>query len=274
MNGDRESWFAANRANWNERAVIHREDRTGAYALERFLAGEETLHAIEAAELPDLRGRRVAHLQCHFGLDTLNLVRRGAVAVGLDFAPAAIEAARDLSRRSGVPADFVLGNVYDAGVLIAEPVDFVYVTWGALNWLPDIAAWAQAVAAVLKPGGQLYLAEAHPSALGLEEVESSLQVTYPVPTRPDRPLAFDETQTYTGDDRPLRNSRIYEWIHSLSQVIAALQTVGLRLEWLHEHPLLVWKMFPSMVTEDDQHYRLPPHWPAMPLSYSLLATKP
>ena len=41
----------ANRRNWDERATIHARDKTGDYMLDRFRAGEDALHAIEAAEL-------------------------------------------------------------------------------------------------------------------------------------------------------------------------------------------------------------------------------
>jgi hypothetical protein len=72
-----------NRRNWDERAAIHARDTTGDYMLDRFRAGEDALHTIEAAELGDIGGKRILHLQCHIGRDTLCLVRRGAVATGL-----------------------------------------------------------------------------------------------------------------------------------------------------------------------------------------------
>lgn len=62
--------------------------------LARFRAGEDALHTIEAAELGDTSGKRVLHLQCHIGRDTLCLVRRGAEVTGLDFSGAALEFAR------------------------------------------------------------------------------------------------------------------------------------------------------------------------------------
>ena len=68
-----------NLRNWNERAGIHARDTTGDYRLDRFRAGEDVLHEIEAAELGPVRGKRVLHLQCHIGRDTLCLVRRGAI---------------------------------------------------------------------------------------------------------------------------------------------------------------------------------------------------
>jgi 2-polyprenyl-3-methyl-5-hydroxy-6-metoxy-1,4-benzoquinol methylase len=92
-----DEFCAANRRNWDERVAIHRRDTTGFYAVDRFLAGEKRLHAIDSGELDEIAGKRLIHLQCHFGLDTLILAREGAVATGLDFSPAAIAARRSHS---------------------------------------------------------------------------------------------------------------------------------------------------------------------------------
>ena len=93
------------------------------YVLYAFLAGADKLGPIVTRELGEVRGARLLHLQCHFGLDTLTLARRGAQATGLDFSPRALAAARELARRTGVAADFVQGNVYDAPALTPGPYD-------------------------------------------------------------------------------------------------------------------------------------------------------
>src|SRR3984893_8026122 len=103
-----------NRRNWDERAAIHARDTTGDYMLDRFRAGEDALHAIEAAELGDVSGKRILHLQCSIGRDTLCFVRRGAVATGLDFSGVALDVARRLSKETGLKADFVRGTVDEA----------------------------------------------------------------------------------------------------------------------------------------------------------------
>jgi hypothetical protein len=72
-----------NRRNWDERAAIHARDSSGDDMLDRFRAGEDALHVIEATELGDISGKRVQHLQCHIGRDTSCLVRRGLVMPGL-----------------------------------------------------------------------------------------------------------------------------------------------------------------------------------------------
>ncbi len=69
---------------------------------------------IESGEIGDVRGKRLLHLQCHFGLDTLSLARRGAVVTGVDFSAPAIATARELAAEAGLAARFVESNVYDA----------------------------------------------------------------------------------------------------------------------------------------------------------------
>jgi SAM-dependent methyltransferase len=215
----------------------------------------------------------VIHLQCHFGLDTLALARQGAIVTGLDFSPAAIEEARRLAATTGLPAQFVCADVYDARRAVTGNFDIAYVTWGTICWLPDLAAWAQTIAALLEPGGFLYFADAHPNLLILEERDGRLVHEFALDTPADRPLVFDEPQTYTGDPTLLTASRTYQWIHSLSRIVTSLIDAGLTLDFLHEHATLPWPPFPICVRAQDGMYRLPNHIPAFPLSVSLRARK-
>jgi SAM-dependent methyltransferase len=268
------AFLAANRRNWDERVPIHRCDRTGFYAVERFLAGTKPLHVIEQWELGAVAGKRLIHLQCHFGLDTLTLARQGAAVTGVDFSPAAITEARRLAAAIGVAADFVCADVYAARDAVTGDFDIVYTTWGTICWLPDLAAWARTIAALLRPGGFLYFADAHPHMLTLEERNGRLVREYPLDTPADQPLVFDTPQTYSGDSTPLAASRTYEWIHSVSRLVNALLGAGLALEFLNEHPGLPWPPFPMCVKGEDGLWRLPAGIPALPLSLSLQARKP
>lgn len=269
--------FDVNRVNWDDRAAIHLADKAGSYRVAEFLAGGDTLHDIEHDEIGDVRGLRIAHLQCHFGLDTLSLARRGASCVGLDFSPVAIAGARDLQRRTGLDARFVEGNVYDAPALLDGDFDRVYVTWGAINWLPDMAAWARVVAALLKPGGRLYLLEGHPALLTLDEYSEKLNPAHDWRTPPDRPIVMAEDTSYTGDEDRIAHPETHEWIHPLSTIITAVIEAGLKLDWLHEHELLAWQFSPLMVKVEEglrrPLWRLPDGFPRLPLAFSLAATR-
>ena len=82
-----------NRRNWDERASLHARAALGGEILARFRAGEDSLLAIEAAELGDVSGKRVLHLQCHIGRDTLCLLRDGHPRLPLSFSLKARKAA-------------------------------------------------------------------------------------------------------------------------------------------------------------------------------------
>jgi len=89
---------AANRLNWDNRARLHATDSTGSYRIDEVLSGGDSLHAIEAGEIGDVRGKRLIHLQCHIGLDTISLAGREAIATGLDFSARCDRSGRRLRR--------------------------------------------------------------------------------------------------------------------------------------------------------------------------------
>jgi SAM-dependent methyltransferase len=269
-----DDFFAANRLNWADRAQLHATDTTGAYRIADVLGGGDNLGPIEAAEIGDVAGRRLIHLQCHIGLDTISLAGRGAIASGLDFSPEALGVARDFAARAGRDVRFVQSNVYDAPKTLGETYEAAYVTWGTVTWLPDIFRWAKVVGDVLEPGGFLYFADTHPCAAALEQVDGKLTPHYAWRTPRESPIPFEDAVTYTGDTREIGNRRCYNWIHSLSDIITALMQSGLTLEWLHEHDRLPYRLFPMMVPADaDGLYRLPDEISPFPLAFSLKAVK-
>ena len=174
-----EDWREINRASWDERTAVHLGPGSF-YDLGPLRAGRGRLDAIVQAELGPMAGLRVLHLQCHFGMDTLALAQHGAAeAVGLDFSAPAVAAARRLAGELGL-ADrvrFVEADLYDAPWAIPEPggFDLVFVTWGALPWLPDLAGCARA--SVSMPTWPCRCSTRKP-------------VTGPVPPRPLRPACL------------------------------------------------------------------------------------
>jgi SAM-dependent methyltransferase len=269
-------WREANRANWDERVAVHLNDP--GYDLSALSAGQGRLNAIEEAELGSVQGLRVLHLQCHFGRDSLTLAQRGAEVVGLDFSRNAIDAAQTLALELGLSerARFVEADLYDAPRAIPEPASFdlVYVTWGALTWLPDIARWADVVGYFLKPGGSLYLAEGHPVAFVFDDATpmANGMPGYFAPYFGREPLVTDDPRDYSDPSAHLTNARQYNWIHPLGDVVTALNAAGLQLEWLHEHDSVTWKMFDCLIKDEAQLYRWPDK-PWLPLAFSLSARR-
>ena len=270
-------WRTLNRANWDERVRVHLGP--GGYDLTALRAGRDRLNAIEEAELGSVDGLRILHLQCHFGRDTLILAQRGAEVVGLDFSAPAIDAARKLAVELGLEsrARFVEADLYEAEAAIAEPhaFDLVFVTWGAIYWLPDIRRWAGIVTHFLKPGGALYLADGHPAALVFDDERRQPDGNpgYFLPYFQREPLVYDNSVDYLDRAVRLQNSRQVSWMHPLGSTVTALLDTGLRLEWLHEHDSVTWQMFESLVEGTDGLYRWPDK-PWLPLSFSLRAMRP
>jgi SAM-dependent methyltransferase len=270
-------WRALNQANWDERVPIHL-NAPNAYDLTKLRAASRVLGPIAAAILGPVDGKRVLHAQCHFGMDTLVLAQQGARTTGIDFSPPAIETAKTLAAELGL-ADrgrFVEANIYDALAALPELCGFdrVFVSWGALCWLPDIFAWARIVAAFLAPGGYLALAEAHPAAYVFDDAAATAdgRPGFFVPYLGREPLVGDNEEDYADPTARLRNSRTVEFLHPLSDILTALIETGLRIDRFQEHDSITWKMFANMVKRGPGEFTWPDK-PWLPLSFSLRASK-
>jgi SAM-dependent methyltransferase len=256
-----------NRQWWDERVALHLAGEF--YDVEGFLAGRSTLRPFEAAEVGEVGGRTLVHLQCHFGLDTLSWARRGARVTGLDFSPAAVRAARELAGRAGLAAEFVEGCVDDApGALGGRVFEIVYTSIGSIIWLPDIARWATVVRTLLAPGGRFYLAEFHPFSVVLGEEDLTVTDSYFDPG----PFLHDEAGSYADPGATTEHRQSVTWQHGLGEVVTALAQAGLRIEFLHEHPYTLRARWPFLERHADRTFHMPDGRPQVPLLYSVLAT--
>jgi SAM-dependent methyltransferase len=251
---------------------------TRGYDLTRLRAGHGRFSAIEEAELWPVDGSRILHLQCHFGADSLKFAQRGATVVGLDFSALAIDAAGQLANELGLAerARFVQADLYDAPAAIPEAAafDMVFVTWGAIVWLPDIYRWAEIVCHFLKPGGSLYLAEAHPVAMVFDDA-APLPDGRPgffAPYLAREAVVMEEAHDYIDETTAVANAMTYTWVHPLGDIISGLLRAGMSLDWLHEHDGVTWHMFDVLVRSADGLWRWPDK-PWLPLAFSLRATR-
>jgi len=265
----------ANRDNWDDRVPIHWDSPV--YDTGGFIADPGRLStevAFDAPYVGEVAGKRLLHLQCHMGKDTLSWARLGAEVTGVDFSEPAIAAARRLSVESGTPGRFVVAELYDAPQLLPETFDVVYTGVGALNWLPDIARWGEVVAGFLPPGGLFYIRECHPMLFSLDwREDEALVVRYPYFQTTD-PVPDDDPSTYAGPGT-VGHSRTYEWNHGLAEVVTALLDVGLVLTSLREHRELAWQGLPQMARGEDGLWRLPERQrDLVPVMYSLAARRP
>jgi SAM-dependent methyltransferase len=272
---DNETALRENQALWDEWAAIH--ERSAFYDLEGFKRGGHRLGDEELAEIGDVTGKELLHLQCHFGIDTLSWARLGARVTGADFSGVAIELARSLADELGFPdARFVRSDVYHLPEILEGDFDIVYTSRGVLGWLPDIRRWADVVAHFVRPGGIFFVQEIHPILQAFEDegvAPGELRLRYPYWEHP-APLSFPVQGSYADPTAPMVATAEHGWDHGLGEIVTALIDAGLRIESLREYPFLDWKT-DFLVEGADGRWRLPADSPGeLPLSFSIRATKP
>jgi SAM-dependent methyltransferase len=274
---DAERMMRANRANWDARTPIHLA--SSFYGLDGSRPAASWFADYEWADLGELAGLDLLHLQCHLGTETFAFAERGARAVGLDLSGASVRAARDLTAERGLDIEYVEANVYDAvDALDGRTFDVIYTGKGALCYLPDLDRWAAVLAQLLRPGGKFYVVEFHPLLYALGVVpppdgSEELRLRYDF-LHGRGAEERDGTRTYTDGPALTHDTTVYEWRHEIGEVVNALVGAGLRIDLVREEDTLPWPRWSSMRPTGDGWFRLPPEAPRIPLLYALRATRP
>ncbi len=258
--------FAANQDAWNQRTMVHKD--SAFYDLQGFKQGNTVLTPIELEELGDVRGKSLLHLQCHFGLDTLNWQRLGAQCTGVDLSDAAIALARETAAELALGATFIRCNVYDLPQHCTDTFDIVFTSYGTIGWLPDLKPWAAVIARFLKPGGIFYIADFHPALWMMDESFESVKYHY----FNKEVIAEENTGSYTDREAPIRTKE-YSWNHSFSEIFTVLIGAGLRIEFLHEFPFSPYNCFQKLEQGTDGMWRIAGMDEKMPVMYSIRAVK-
>ena len=147
---------------------------------------------------------------------------------GLDFSPAAIDAARTAADAAGLDA-FVVGDVHDAVALLGGATfDIVYTGFGALTWLPDLDRWARVVAGLLAPAAGCCSPSTTPSP------RRSTTTSWLGTLRPGTAIEMDEAGTYVDFDAATRHNRARRWDHGLGRIVSSVAGAGLIVERLRE----------------------------------------
>lgn len=254
---------------WNRWAEIHPD--TDFYDLAGFRKGGSSLQAIERQEVGDVAGKRLLHLQCHFGLDTLSWARLGADATGVDFSPVAIGRARELAEEAELEARFVESDVYHLPETIGdERFHRVVTTWGVLDWLPDLLTWARIVHRFLEPGGTFHLVEFHPLLRTLDD--DGRTIAYPWLHQAE-PLEYLEESSYAAPDESV-DLPSFTWSWGIGDVVQSLLKAGLVIEALREFPWSPYPCLPYLVEVGPRRWALPDLEGLVPLAWSVRARRP
>lgn len=246
----------ANAESWNAIAV-HRNGEPAEY----YHSGGTALEPIEIELAGDVHGKEVLQLACSTGDEVISWALLGATAHGIDISTVHIEKARQKAAAVGISCDLRVGDMFNLPTDFPE-FDLIYISWGGICWAPDIDAWAQVVAAALKPGGAVLISEHHPlwEVLGVKG-ENSLSVLNDYFQKAAIPRQWDAAKAPVGgrypDAPPLRS-----FVWSIGSVVTALLNAGLRIDALHED------------SAAENYAGLGPACTALPAVYYLKASRP
>ena len=208
----------------------------------RLFEGKHHFNKYIKRELGDLTGKKIIHLQCNTGADTILLARMGASAVGVDLVPDNIMYARKLAD------DFKVGNIgfIESDIMEFmdkhnEKYDVVFVSEGAVCWLPDLMKWGRTIRHLLKDDGFFYVFDSHPVMMMLDEGklgDNILEVKYPYFST--EPCVDDSIGGYASE--PRSGVRPHEWMYTVADLINSLTSAGLHIEYFHEFKELFFEL--------------------------------
>jgi SAM-dependent methyltransferase len=242
--------------------------------------GGETLFPEELALLGGLDGKRLVHLQCNAGQDTLSLARRGAAATGVDFSSEAVRFARSLSAETGIAARFIESEIVSWMHGTNERFDLAFSSYGAVVWVADLAAWALGIQRVLAPGGRFIYVEFHPLVWSIGPDLRLSGDDYFATTPFRQPVSDYVLESGPGMLAEARGAVVpnqvpaTSWQHTMANVVDALANAGFRLEHLREYPFANGcKVNPALVLSSGRRWCWPDGAARVPLMFGLSACR-
>ncbi|CAM3500367.1 class I SAM-dependent methyltransferase [Elizabethkingia occulta] len=262
-----DKYLEVNKESWNQRVDTHFDSEF--YDVEGFLKGNTSLNSIELDLLGDITGKKVLHLQCHFGQDSISLSRMGGEVTGIDFSDKAIEKARELALQAGTDTKFICSDVYNLPNVLHEQFDIVFTSYGTIGWLPDLDEWASIINHFLKPGGQFVFAEFHPVVWMFDDDFKGIGYNY------FKSDAIVETNTGTyAEKKAEMQLKSISWNHSLSEVFTSLMGNKMQIQAFNEFNYSPYNCFSHTEEFEPKKFRIKHLGNNIPMVYSLLAIKP
>jgi len=120
--------------------------------------------------------------------------------------------------------------------------DIVFVSYGATCWLPDLNKWAEVVKTCLKPDGQLYYLEFHPSFYMIDFKTKSIAYDYF-----NTGVQIEKHEgSYTENGQEIALDECF-WQHSLSELTSSLIDQGMRIDGIKEYDYSPYNCFENMI---------------------------
>lgn len=261
-----QNYLEINRNSWNKKTEVHINSEF--YDQDNFLKGKSSLHNIELELLGDVSGKKILHLQCHFGQDSISLSRLGAMVTGVDLSDKAVEKAREIAAELQQTTQFICCDVYDLPNHLDEKFDIIFTSYGTIGWLPDLEKWAKVVSHFLKPEGKFVFVEFHPVVWMFDDNFEKIGYNY----FNSEPIIESENGTYADKSADISQENI-TWNHSLSEVFTSLLNNGLEISSFNEIDYSPYNCFNNTIEFEPNQFRIKHLDNKTPMVYSLVAKK-
>ena len=102
--------------------------------------------------------------------------------------------------------------------------------------------------------------------------ETGKRFQYPYFESEREPLVFHDEVSYADPQVDQPRHTLYQWIHTLGDVVSAMADAGLTIEWLHEFDYSPYGCYPWLHERRQDEYVA--DLPAAPHVFSVKAHKP
>ena len=256
----------ANKHAWGQLSKDHYETFK-----QRISTGTHKLNPYIVKEIGDLAGKKVIHLQCNTGADTMLLAQMAKNVVGVDLVPENVHYAKELAKDLKLTnVDFIESDIMKLKEIHHEKYDVVFVSEGAIGWLPDLKKWGETIKHLLKEDGFFYLFESHPFFNMLDEsklAKNILEVKYPYFGK--QPDIEDSIGGYASETKT--NVETYFWMHTVSDIINSLINAGLHMDHFNEFKEIFWDLGGMEKVDEYELYDFKFNRNHFPMSFSLKA---
>ncbi len=261
-----EEQIQANKEAWGKISKEHYENFKVQLADKDF-----KLNPMVEKELGDIRGKKILHLQCNTGADSILLARKGATVTGVDLVPDNVYYAGKLAEDFGMKdLQFIEADVLKLMEIHEEEYDIVLTTDGVIGWLPDLDQWGRVISYFLKEDGFFYLHDGHPFMMIFDE--EALDRGELDPRYPYFQMTADYDPMIGGYASDAKEAGNYYWGHQFSTIINGLLKGNLYVTYLKEYDRCVVGMGGSKADEKGLWY-YPELEGKLPVVFSLKAEK-
>lgn len=230
--------FETNRYAWN--LITPEHEYSSFYCIDKFIKTKNSLNSIELDALGNITGKKILHLQPHICNDSISMAEKGAIVTVVDFSNEAIRIGKKLSDMLNVRLDFIEDNVLNIG--FENEFDIVFLSYGALCWIPDLEYYFNLIHTALKKGGLFYFVDFHSNLLCYDTVTNKRKYDA---TSPQEPIHELRSGSYAG---PVghKEYEVYYWIHSVPDIVNSLLNAGFNLSQIEEFDYLPFDCFPGL----------------------------